>query len=115
MINNEEYNPLKWPPDLQLADIHMKCVCPGSDDIEGFRCPCCDRWQKVKISHWFKRNINKDFKKYGSGIPSYFELLKYLAFMLLILVSIMVTFHIYVLEITCPRVRPYCDTMGLDF
>lgn len=26
------YDPLKWPPDLALAKIHMKCSSPGKDN-----------------------------------------------------------------------------------
>lgn len=39
-----EYEPLKWPPELVLAQLHLKCSCPGKDNIEGDECPCCGRY-----------------------------------------------------------------------
>lgn len=115
-----EYEPLKWPADKRLAELHLKCSAPGKDNIEGAECPCCGRYEKVKVRNWFWRDIIKDFKSYGGGVPAYFELMKYCGVAMLILAAIIVAFHIYVLElvfheepIKCARflhIFKFCDT-----
>lgn len=75
----------------------MKCVCPGKDNAQGIECPCCGRFEKIKTKKWYSRNILKDFKNYGGGIPGYFQLLKYCGITLFILSIIVVTFHIYII------------------
>lgn len=44
MSNIGEYQPLKWPPDTPLAQLHYDCCRPGIDNPEGAKCPCCDRF-----------------------------------------------------------------------
>lgn len=102
--NVTEYDPLRWPPDINLAKMHMRCVCPGKDNVEGIECPCCGRFEKIKVKNWFSRDIIKDFKSYGGGIPGYFSLVKYCAISLLFLAVIVILFHIYIIETTCPLI-----------
>lgn len=87
----------------------MKCVCPGKDNIESFSCPCCGRFEKTETKNWASRNIFKDFKSYGGGIPCYFSLLKYCAVALFIPAAIVIIYHIYILEKTCPVIE---DTLS---
>jgi hypothetical protein len=47
MLNIEQYNPLQWPPDIKLAELHYNCSKPGIDNTEGSKCPCCDRYEKL--------------------------------------------------------------------
>lgn len=92
----------------------MRCVCPGKDNTEGIECPCCGRFEKIKTRNWYSRSILKDFKNYGGGVPGYFELLKYCGFSLFILAFIVILFHIYILETTCPLIKErYKDNLEL--
>jgi hypothetical protein len=102
---NYEYNPLKWPPEMNLAELHLKCSRPGRDNTEGNTCPCCGRFEKLKNTKWPSRDIIKDFKNYGGGVPAYFSLNMYFGICLLILSVTIVIFHIYVLEKTCKYIK----------
>ena len=51
------------------------------------------------------RDITKDFKKYGGGIPGYFYLLIYLMVMYVILAGAVVVYHIILLEQVCPTIE----------
>lgn len=95
------YDPLKWPPQLSLAKLHLKCSCPGKDNIEGEQCLCCGRYEKLKISNWPTRNILKDFKAYGGGVPAYFSLAFYMIVSFAILSATLTVFHIYCVEVVC--------------
>ena len=56
------------------------------------------------------RDIVKDFKSYGGGIPAYFEMMKYCGVSLIILALIVVAFHIYALETACNSGVVRCPT-----
>lgn len=90
---------------MHVAKVHMKCSCPGTDNVVGVRCPCCDRAEKLKTANWYSRNIMEDFKSYGGGVASYFELLKYCAITLIVLAAIINIYHIYILETICPSLH----------
>ena len=51
------------------------------------------------------RDITKDFKKFGGGIPGYFYLLIYLMVMYIILGGAVVVYHIILLEQVCPSLE----------
>lgn len=86
---NIMYDPLKYPPDLDLAQLHSECTQPGDDYPEGRICPCCKTQEKRPIKNWWSRNIRKDFTKYGGAVVTYFSLLKFYA------VSTLIIFMIY--------------------
>lgn len=101
-MSSNEFNPLQWPPDMTLAKLHFDCCKPGVDNPEGPRCSCCNRSEKLSNSRWASRDITKDFRSYGGGIPSYFYLLKYLMVVMVIIMIVKVIFHIMMLEQICP-------------
>lgn len=87
---------------MTLARLHYDCCRPGIDNTEGRRCPCCNRLEKLSNSKWPLRDIVKDFKNYGGGVPGYFHQLIYFMVMLIILTILNVVFHILALERVCP-------------
>lgn len=104
-MSSQEFDPLQWPPDMKLAELHFDCCKPGIDNPEGPKCPCCNRSEKLTNSRWAMRDITKDFKNYGGGIPSYFYLLKYLMAVLVVIVIVKVIFHIMILNQVCPTLE----------
>jgi hypothetical protein len=96
-----EYDPLKWPPEMALAQLHFDCTKPGIDNTEGARCPCCQRNEKLENSKWPSRDITKDFKNYGGGVPGYFYLLWYFVAMMIILIGLKGIYHIMLIEGVC--------------
>lgn len=97
MSNLERYDPLQWPPNIKLAELHYNCSKPGIDNPEGAKCPCCDRFEKLENSKWPRRDIAKDFKNYGGGVPGYFYLITYFVSFLLLLTLVKVIYHIIIL------------------
>lgn len=107
-----EYDPLKWPPEMALAQLHYSCCRPGIDNPEGARCPCCSRFEKLENSKWPSRDIAKDFKNYGGGVPGYFYLLWYFILALLALTLVKVIYHIMLIEDTCKYLRENYQAQG---
>ena len=93
---------MQWPPDMNLAQLHYDCCKPGIDNTEGRKCPCCNRYEKLANSKWPIRDIVKDFRNYGGGIPGYFHLLIYFMVVLIILCGVAVVYHIMLLNQVCP-------------
>jgi hypothetical protein len=118
-MSQNTYNPLLWPPDINLAQLHFNCCKPGIDNTEGRQCPCCNRFEKLSNSRWPVRDIVKDFKNYGGGIPGYFHLLIYLIVVLIILCGVAVIYHIMLLDQVCPTLvgtKDHCaSTMGVFY
>lgn len=61
--------------------------------------------QKLENSKWPTRDIIKDFKNFGGGVPGYFYLLLYFIVMFGVLSLVKVLYHIYVLEQVCPTLE----------
>ena len=99
-----EYNPLQWPPDTTLSQLHYDCCKPGIDNTEGRSCPCCQRKEKLSNSKWPIRNIRKDFRRFGGGVPGYFYLLLYLIVVIVILIGVKAIYHIMLLQQVCPTI-----------
>ena len=97
-----EFEPLQWPPNQSLAQLHYDCCKPGIENPDGRQCPCCQRYEKLSNSKWPLRNITKDFRKFGGGIPGYFYLLIYLMIVFIILIGVKVVYQIMMLEQVCP-------------
>ena len=102
MEDNFDYDPLQWPPSMAIATEHYNCCKPGIDNPQGYRCRCCQRLEKLENSKWPTRDITKDFKNYGGGVPGYFYLLLLFIIVFAILTVVKVVFNIYVLEKVCP-------------
>jgi hypothetical protein len=90
---------------MALAQLHFDCCKPGIDNTEGRRCPCCNRYEKLANSKWPIRDIVKDFRNYGGGVPGYFHLLIYLMVVLVILCGVAVVYHIILLDQVCPTLE----------
>lgn len=110
-----EFNPLQWPPNIQLARLHYECVKPGIDNTEGNRCPCCNRSEKLANSKWPLRDITKDFGKFGGGVPGYFYLLVYIMVFFIIICGVKVIYHIMILEQVCPTLDGTPERCALVF
>ena len=57
---------------------------------------------KLAKSKWPIREIVKDFRNYGGGIPGYFHLLIYFMAVLVILCGVAVAYHIILFNQVCP-------------
>jgi hypothetical protein len=114
-MSENEFNPLQWPPDIELARLHYECSKAGLDNTEGKRCPCCQRLEKISNNRWACRDITRDFKKYGGGIPGYFYLVIYLMVTFVILCGVKVVYHIMLLEQTCPTLEGTKERCALLF
>ncbi len=66
-------------------------------------------------SKWPLRDITKDFKNYGGGIPAYFYLMKYLMVVFLIICGVKVVYHIMLLEQICPTLVHTSQKCALVF
>jgi hypothetical protein len=61
----------------------------------------------VKIRNWFKRDVKASFKKYGAGLPTYFELIRYFTFFVFVANLVSSIYHIYMIEFTCSMISDY--------
>jgi hypothetical protein len=56
----------------------------------------------------------KDFRSYGGGVPNYFELMKYSAFVLLLFTFAFVIYHLYVIQISEDLIKNDCKNKAVN-
>ena len=54
--------------------------------------------EKLSNSKWPLRNITKDFRKFGGGVPGYFYLMVYLMVAFIIIIGVKVVYNIIILN-----------------
>lgn len=81
----EEFNKLKSPPDLRLAEKHARAnkVAPIKDNTHNLRCPCCTlNCEREELPVMC---ATRDFQFIGSGYVLWFSTTVYLSILLFVL------------------------------
>ncbi|CAD8048493.1 unnamed protein product [Paramecium sonneborni] len=110
IVNSNNSNYFKYPPDLNLAQLHKQAylICPNKEIINKFQfdaCPCCNKAINKKQFNWLCSDFYEQLAdEYGIAVPLYFTILK---IQLIILVIVFCMYGIIFMK----TVHKICDPL----